>query len=112
MKYEYTVVIPDWVFDHVNERLAIPDFSSMTENELDELEIENDWNEGIFAVTFEDGSVFTYDLCSGGSNYYDNMVFIDPDGYEYALDCDYELSDRIEFDIDGNTYVIHIYLEG
>lgn len=65
-------------------------------------------NEGIFSVTFDDGSSLNFDLCSGIHNYWDDVVWTNADGsIDVTLDCEYEL-DNIEVDIKGETYAVEI----
>ena len=111
MTYVENVSLPAETFDRINKLLALPYFDEMTDNEMRDAGAEDGTYEGIFEVSFEDGTSFSYDLCSGSSNYYDNMVFYDKEGYESVFDCDYELDRKIEFDVGENSYVINIDLE-
>lgn len=64
--------------------------------------------EGIFEVTFDDGSSLRFDLCSGTHNYWDDVVWTSADGNtDVTLDCEYEL-DNIEVDIEGETYIVEV----
>jgi len=110
MTYVESVSLPTETFDRINKLLALPYFDEMTDDEMRNAEAKDGACEGIFGVTFKDGTSFTYDLCSGSSNYYDNMVFYDKEGYESVFDCDYELDRKIKFDIGENSYVINIDL--
>lgn len=111
MTYIESVSLPTETFERINKLLALPYFDEMTNDEMKDAGAEDGAYEGIFGVKFEDGTSFSYDLCSGSSNYYDNMVFYDKEGYESVFDCDYELGKTIEFDHNGNFYVINIVLE-
>ena len=111
MTYVESVSLPTETFDRINKLLALPYFDEMTDDEMRDAGAEDGAYEGIFGMTFEDGASFTYDLCSGGSNYYDNMVLTDKDGYESVFDCDYELDRKIELNVGDSTYIININLE-
>ena len=94
--------------ERINRLLDIPSFEFMTEQQLENAGAEKDAFEGIFGVTFADGSMLTWDLCSGHSNYYDNVVWTSGDGSsEHVFDCTYELDD-IEFEADGSAYMVSI----
>ena len=111
-KFEETVVIPACEYDRVNRLLAIPSLEDMTDGELLEAGANTHQNEGIFRVTFEDGSSLNFDLCSGASNYWDDVVWTSADGKrDTTLDCDFELGD-IEFEEGGNLYTVHVVKEG
>lgn len=108
MLLEATVSIKEKEFNRINRLLAIPSLYDMTDNELLAAGANTDQHEGIFAVRFSDGSTLTYDLCSGQSNYFDDVVWTSADGtHDIVLDCMYELDD-IEFEHDGVTYCVHI----
>ena len=111
MTYVESVSLPTETFDRIHKLLTLPYFDEMTDNEMRDAGAEDGTYEGVFAVTFEDGTLFTYDLCSGSSNYYDNMVLTDKDGYESVFDCDYELDRKIELNVGNSTYIININLE-
>lgn len=103
-----TVTIPYEEFNRVNRLLAINDMEQMTDGELIALGANTNVNEGIYLATFDDGSSINFDLCSGSSNYYDDVVWTSPDGAtDVILECDFALDD-IEFDIDGETYIVQI----
>lgn len=110
MTYRKDVKLMAELFQRINFLLGL-DLDSMTDDELKEADAKTDDTEGIFEVSFKDGSRFTYDLRSGTSNYYDDMVFYDPKGYPTTLECDFELGEEIEFENNGNTYIINIILE-
>ena len=108
MEYYAVVNIDQEVFDRVNRRLDIESFEEMSDEDMHEAGIHTDWSEGVFEAVFDDGSRLTYDLCSGRSNYYDDVVWTGADGKRSAvLDCTFELAD-IEFSIDGTRYFVKI----
>lgn len=108
MKYKEEAVIPAVEFDRVNRLLAISNLEEMTDEELREAKANTYAHEGVFYVRFEDGSSLNMDLCSGSSNYYDDLVWTSPDGSrDVCLDCGYELDDVV-FEVDGNTYIVKV----
>ena len=108
MKHIATAEIPKSEFKRVNKLLAIPSLSELSDKELRSLGANTDQCEGILYVEFDDGSHLSYDLCSGQENYFDDVVWSNPDGsHDVLLDCSFELAD-IEFEVDGEEYVVHI----
>lgn len=111
IKHEATVSISREEFDRINRLLAIPSLEEMTDEELLKQGANTDVCEGIFYVEFDNGATMTIDLCSGQSNYYDNVVWTSSDEtHEVVLDCSYELDD-IEVEIDGELYIVNIEVE-
>lgn len=108
-KHIATVHISSEEFDRVNRLLSIDSLEELTDSELMEQDANTNQNEGIFSVTFDDGSSLNYDLCSGSNNYWDDVVWISADGCtDTTLDCTFELDDEIEFEFESETYVIKI----
>ena len=106
--YKESMYILPRELERINRLLDIPSFEFMTDLELENAGAEKDAFEGVFGVTFADGSTLTWDLCSGHSNYYDNVVWTSSDcSMERVLDCAYELDD-IEFEAGGATYIVSI----
>lgn len=106
--YEKTVMIDAEEYDRINRLLAIPSLEDMTDEELLEAGANTNQNEGVFRVEFGDGSSLNFDLCSGLSNYWDDIVWTSADGRrDIILDCEYELDD-IEFEEAGTTYIVHV----
>jgi hypothetical protein len=88
--------------------LAIPSLEDISDDELRNMGAETDSCEGIFAVYFDDGSSLNFDLCSGRNNYWDDVVWTSADGSrDIVFDCEYELDD-IEFEADGELYIVKI----
>lgn len=107
-KHIATVHIPSDEFDRVNRLLSIDSLEDMADGELILQGANTNHNEGIFRVTFDDGSSLNFDLCSGTHNYWDDVVWTSSDGKtDVTLDCEYEL-DNIEVDIEGETYIVEI----
>lgn len=108
-KHIATVHISSEEFDRVNRLLSIDSLEELTDSELMEQDANTDQNEGIFSVTFDDGSSLNYDLCSGSNNYWDDVVWTSADGRtDTTLDCAFELDDEIEFEFESETYVVKI----
>lgn len=94
--------------NRVNRLLGIDSLEDMSDDELIMQGANTHHNEGIFSVTFDDGSSLNFDLCSGIHNYWDDVVWTSTDGNtDITLDCEYEL-DNIEVDIEGETYIVEI----
>lgn len=108
MKHVATFDIRKSEYDRVNRLLGIESLSEMTDSQLLAAGANTDQCEGIFAVTFDDGSTLNYDLCSGQENYFDDVVWTNPDGKrDVVLECTFDLDD-IEFDVDGETYIVKL----
>ncbi len=104
--YEETIKVSQAEFDRINRLLAIECFENMSDEEMRKAGANTDQCEGLWFVEFGDGSELTWDLCSGSSNYYDNVVWTSADDKRsVTLDCSYELDD-IEVEIEGNLYVV------
>lgn len=106
--YKEQVVIEPELVKRVKRLLDIPSLEEMSDQELLDAGANTDQCEGIFSVTFDDGSTLNYDLCSGQSNYFDDVVWTSGDGkQDVILECSFELDD-IEFDVDGVRYIVTI----
>lgn len=107
-----TVQIPRDTYARVNRLLSfdIP-FEVMTYEEMRDAGVCDHYCEGIFTTDFDDGSSLNFDLCSGSSNYFDDVVWSSADGtLDVALECGFELSD-IEFEAEGETYVVNLKIK-
>ena len=112
MIYEETVKLPKEMFDRINRLLAIEDLEEMTDDELLAAGANTDQHEGIYSVRFDDGSTMNYDLCSGQTNYYDDVVWTSPDGSrDVVLECAFCLNLVDEVEIGGNVYLVRIELD-
>ena len=110
-KYEVEIKIPAAEFERINKLLALESLERMSDSELVAAGAKTDAYEGVFFVDFADGSSLTFDLCSGTSNYYDNVVWTSADGRnELTLDCTYELND-IEFEYNNVQYFVRVVKE-
>lgn len=110
--HKATVCLPKEEFSRINRLLAIQSLEEMTSKELLEQKANTCSCEGIFCAKFDNGSVLNFDLCSGTHNYWDDVTWKSADeATEITFDCDYELSDSIEFEADGELYIISIILE-
>ena len=106
MTYTETVEMPLKEYEKINRLLSINSMEEMTDEQLLNMGANTDVCIGVFGVKFDDGSTLTYDLCSGTTNYWDDVVW-SKDGYDTVLECTFELDD-IEFEIDENTYIVKI----
>ena len=109
MKYEETINIPKSEYERINRLLAIESLEEMTDEQLRAVGANTDVHEGVYGVTFEDGCMLRYDLCSGFSNYWDDVLFVNGES-EYVPECTFELDD-FELKINENTYVVHLNIQ-
>ena len=107
IKHFATVQLPGKEIDHLNKLLAIDNLEEMTDFELRKAGANTNQYIGLFEVKFDNGAFMTVDVCSGNTNYYDNIVLTTPDGYEHILDCEYEIDD-IGIEIDDDKYIVKI----
>ena len=110
MIYKSEIKISKEKFDRVNRLLAEIDFNDDSE-EMEELiyelgATEDAWECG-WEFKFEDGAEIFIDIRSGSSNYYDDMMW-QKDNDEQLLDCEYELNEEIEFEIDEHTNAVQV----
>lgn len=111
IKHEETIRIPAKEFDRINKLLSIESLEEMTDGELIEQGANTDSCEGVFCVEFDNGTSLNFDLCSGGHNYWDDVVWTSADGKrDVVLDCEYELDD-IEVEIDSELYIVKVVKE-
>ena len=82
-------------------------YEDWDDDKLDKMGIVKDTCESIIGVSFNDGAILDWNLCSGRTNYYDDVVFQHPNGKIVTLDCSYELDD-IEIDTDTDVYLIKL----
>lgn len=104
--YRATVDIKRSELEHINKLLSISNLEEMSENEK-KLGAKQDEIINMFSANFEDGSILTWDLCSGRNNYFDDVVFTRPNGNWDALDCSYELDD-IVVETDNKIYRVEL----
>ena len=104
--HEEKIFITEKELERIRQLLNISNFSLYSEDVLKSMNAKEDDCQYLFAVTFDDGSTLTWDLCSGQTNYYDNVVFIH-NGIEEDLDCCYELDD-IEIECDNDIYIVRL----
>lgn len=106
--HETTITIPTDMFDRINRLLAIDSLEGMTNEELLQQGANTDYCEGIFHVEFDNGASMNFDLCSGQHNYWDDVVWTNPEGNrDVVLDCEYELDD-IEVEIENELYIVKV----
>ena len=95
-------------YNRINSLLAIISLEEMTDDELLKFGANTDYHEGIFNITFDNGSSLNFDLCSGQSNYWDDVVWTSADGKrDICFDCEFELG-NIEFEVDNELYIVEI----
>ena len=112
MKHIATIHISNDEIERVNHLLNIESLEDMSDDDLIRQGANTNYDEGIYSVTFDDGSSLNFDLCSGTHNYWDAVVWTSADGNtDVSLECEYELSD-IEVEINGETYIVKIINDG
>ena len=94
MIYTTEVFIPPKDYERINHLLSIDEHVDLDRYSC----------EGVYEAIFEDKSTITYDLCSGTTDFYDDVVW-HKDNIDITMDCAYELDD-LEVEIDGNTYKV------
>lgn len=95
--------------DRLNEFIDKVDFTDISD-EMSEytrsIGAREDDNIYVADWSFKNGNYVTLHVCSGGSNYYDNMVLYDKYGNElYFPDCVYHIYDVTQFYYDDVLYV-------
>jgi len=106
--YKTTVYIPSGTIERVNSLLCALSFKDLSEKEISKYKFRTNSCETIFNVKFEDNSTLTYELCSGDSNYYDNVVWRSADGIEETIECSFRLFNEIEIEINSNKYIVNL----
>lgn len=92
----------------IRDLLAIDDLETVPEAELDAVGAKPHDRRPVYEAKFPDGSVLSYELCSGSTNYWGDVVWTSPDKTR-TVDCEpeYEL-DCMEVEIDGVTYAVDV----
>ena len=110
-RHTVDVRIPQHEIDRINRLLSILSFEEMTDEELEFAGVQKNSHEGVFCAEFDDGSIITFDLCSGDENYYDAVVWTSRNmEKKYVADCEYSLED-MELEINGEYYAVNIIAE-
>lgn len=110
--HKAVVSLPREEFARINRLLNIQSLEGLSAQELKEMGAAKNTCEGIFCARFDNGSTLNFDLCSGGNNYWDDVVWMSADETsDITFDCEYELTDSIEFEVNGELYVVTIVLE-
>ena len=105
--YKVTVNIQKPVYDRLLRILDIDDISKLSQEEVGELGVGPDQQSRVYVAKFDDGSFITYDICSGTHNYFDDVVYIAPDGRTETLECTFSLDD-LEIERNGNAYLVKL----
>ena len=92
MVYKGKFTIKKGDLEHYKRLLEIETFEKLNEEEMNRIGAKKDDYIEIGCVEFSNGNYLTIDLCSGCSNYFDNVVLYDMYGTEIELlDCNYEI---------------------
>ena len=118
MKYTSEVNISRKDFDRINRLLNDVDFNYEDKKEMQsiiaELDARKDTMPYGFCFDFDNGSKIYIDICSGGSNYYDNCQWVSSDcKADYLFDCDYSIEEKMEFHPtdNGDVYICKFKIE-
>lgn len=110
--HKAVVSLPKDEFARINQLLSIHSLEGLSAKELEEIGAAKNACEGIFCAKFDNGSALNFDLCSGSNNYWDDVVWKSADETtDITFDCEYELTESIEFEVNGELYVVTIALE-
>ena len=105
--YKVTVDIQKSVYDKLLSAFGIDDISKLSQEEIEKLGAWPYQQSRVYVARFDDGSFITYDICSGTSNYFDDVSYIAPDGRTETLECTFDIDD-IEIERNGNTYIVEL----
>lgn len=109
-QYICEIEISRYHFDRINRLMDVRFEEYETNSEMqkliDELDARRDTRPYGFYFDFEDGSKIYIDICSGGSNYYDNCQWISNDcKNDWVFDCAYEICEENEFIHNNTSYI-------
>ena len=109
-KYVYGTEISRYDFDRINRLMDVRfedcEINPEMQKLIDELDARQDTMPYSFIFDFDDGSKIYIDICSGGSNYYDNCRWVSADNTEEEVfDCGYIIEEENEFVHGDTTYV-------
>ena len=106
MQYRNTFTINKTGVDLIKAFLDIDDIEQYT----GKLSVFADDKLFVANTTFEDGTKLYVYCCSGQTNYWIDCQIQRTDGAWCDLDPDYDFDD-VEFENDGNIYVLHFEIE-
>lgn len=98
-------------FERIGRLLAIGSFKTMSEKTRLERGICPNTCEEIIYAKFADGSVIVWCLCSGTSNYFDDVSWISADGETEITLVPSRKLENIEVEIGGNLYVVELEIK-
>ena len=120
MIYKKEIEFSRALFNWVNNAFCIDDLSKCHPKELEKANYKQFDDVGILEVTFEDGTELRYNLCSGSTNYYDDLVISKlvvneekEDEYKeilYNYSPSDDLPETLEVEADDDTYIVHLIL--
>jgi len=94
----------------VKRCLEVESLEEMSDEELEAWGYKKDDCKLIFLVDFDDGCTVIWKLCSGQTNYYDDVVLQYPDGSSDTLECTFELDD-VQIETPTDVYYIKLVIE-
>lgn len=97
--------------EKIRKLLDIDSIDGMSDEELDAVGASRHDRLPVYTAKFEDGSVLSYELCSGSTNYWGDITWTAP-GSGMTADCepDYDFG-SMELEIEGVTYEVCIIEE-
>lgn len=96
------------LYNRLLEEIDFDDDTKEMQDKIAELGAKQDDQIGIYSYEFENGNYVNIDICSGSSNYYDNIVLFDKNGNElWVNEYDFRI-DSFEFELDDDTYIVEI----
>ena len=109
-QYVCEVEISRYDFDRINKLMDVMfeeyEWDPNMQKLIDELDARRDTTPYSYYFDFEDGSKIFIHIRSGGSNYYDDCVWVSCDDKEdYVFDCSYEISEENEFIHNDVSYI-------
>lgn len=107
MVYKEKIKMDKKEYDFYNKLLSL-DLEEMCEDELEKEKARKDDFISLFCIEFKNKNYITYDLISGNSNYFDNIVLFDENGNELSCsDCNFEIG-GFELFYDNDIYQVEI----
>lgn len=112
MKYKETLKVEKEEIKKWNFLLS-KDIDEMTEEEKNFYNPKEYDFIGGYIVEFEDESYITFDLCSGGTNYYDEVIWHNKENTtEIVFDCAYTFAtEKEECIVNDNSYIVEFQIE-
>ena len=92
-RHEEEVVISKSNYLFVKRCLEVHSLEEMSDEELEAWGYKKNDCKLIFLTDFDDEATVIWKLCSGTTNYYDDVVLEYPNGKSYTMECTFDLDD-------------------